>query len=266
MKCPSLNGWAFYLFLPSIHISDFLLLLKKIMQLFYTPDITPDNYTLNEEESKHCIRVLRLISGDKIILVDGKGGWYEAEISNDSPKHCSVAITKTIKEYGKRNHHLHLAIAATKNMDRLEWFIEKATEIGIDEISILNCINSERSVVKSERVNKVAVAAIKQSLKAYLPKINEMMDFKKFISSTTFFTGQKFIAHCYKDEAKPHLKTLYKKGGDVLILIGPEGDFSMEEVKHADSRGYKEISLGASRLRTETAALYACTTINLLNE
>ncbi len=236
------------------------------MHLFYTPDITADSYTLNEEESKHCIRVLRLNRGDKIILIDGKGGWYDAEIYDDNPKHCVVTITHTIKEYGKRNFHLHIAIAPTKNMDRLEWFIEKATEIGVDEISIIDCKNCERSVVKTDRLNKVAIAAVKQSLKAYLPKVNEMIDFKKFIASTVNFTGQKFIAHCYESETKQHLKALYKREADVLILIGPEGDFSMDEVKLADSMGYNEINLGSSRLRTETAALYACTVINILNE
>lgn len=253
------------------------------MHLFYTPDIqlTPPSslqreeerliealqfYTLNEEESKHCIRVLRLTIGDKIILIDGKGGWYEAEISDDNPKRCTVTISLSKKEFGKRNFHLHIAIAPTKNMDRLEWFTEKAVEIGIDEISIINCQNSERTVVKTERLNKVAVAAIKQSLKAYLPKINEVMDLKKFIASTINFAGQKFIAHCYEGEIKPHLKSLYQQDKDTLILIGPEGDFSVEEVKMAVGNGFKEISLGSSRLRTETAALYACATINILNE
>lgn len=248
------------------------------MHLFYTPDILSNplslsnrvgegfHYTLNEEESKHSIRVLRLTIGAKIILIDGQGGWYEAQITDDNPKRCSVAITKTITEFGKRNFHLQIAIAPTKNMDRLEWFTEKAIEIGIDEISIINCKNSERTVVKTERLNKVAVSAIKQSLKAYMPKINEVIDYKKFIASTSDFTGQKFIAHCYEGEIKPHLKSLYQLGNDVLILIGPEGDFSVDEVKMALSNGFKEINLGNSRLRTETAALYAGTTINILNE
>ena len=144
------------------------------MHLFYTPDIllqTPSEkfYTLSEEESKHCIRVLRLTIGAKVILIDGKGGWYEAEITDDNIKRCSVKIIESKKEIGKRNHYLHIAIAPTKNMDRLEWFIEKAVEIGIDEISLLNCRNSERGIVKTERLDKVAIAAIKQSLTAYLP-------------------------------------------------------------------------------------------------
>ncbi|MGQ0827228.1 MAG: 16S rRNA (uracil(1498)-N(3))-methyltransferase [Bacteroidota bacterium] len=235
------------------------------MYLFYTPDITSDNYTLNEEESKHCIRVLRLGIGDKIELIDGSGGWYEAEIVDDNTKRCAVKIIQAKKNVGKKNWQLHIAIAPTKSMDRLEWFLEKVTEIGIDEVSLIDCNNSERIVVKTVRLNKVAVSAIKQSLKAYLPKVNEVVDFKKFIISASNFSGQKFIAHC-AEEKKQHLKDLYKKGNNALILIGPEGDFSTDEVKIAVDNGFKEISLGASRLRTETAALYACTTVNILNE
>lgn len=248
------------------------------MHLFYAPDLLPPAlpiaermgeggyYTLVEEESKHAIRVLRLTVGAKVILIDGNGGWYEAEISDDNPKRCTVKITQTTSEFGKSKFNLHIAIAPTKNMDRLEWFTEKAIEIGINEISIINCQNSERTVVKTERLTKVAIAAIKQSLKAYMPKINEVIDYKKFINSAKDFTGQKFIAHCYPGETKPHLKSLYQPGNNVLILIGPEGDFSVDEVKLALSNGFKEISLGSSRLRTETAALYASTTINILYE
>jgi 16S rRNA (uracil1498-N3)-methyltransferase len=241
------------------------------VHLFYTPDISSQStegtsYTLNEEESKHCIRVLRLAIGDKIALIDGRGGWYTAEITDDNPKRCSVRIIETKKECGKRNHYLHIAIAPTKSMDRIEWFLEKATETGIDEVSIIDCKNTERTVVKAERLNKVAISAIKQSLKTYLPKINDMVDFKKFMASTSQFKGQKFIAHCYANEQKPHLKQLYKKGEPAIVLIGPEGDFTLEEVKMALENGYKQISLGNSRLRTETAALYACTAVNVLNE
>lgn len=242
------------------------------MHLFYTPDISSNTYTLNEEESKHSIRVLRLRIGDKVTLIDGIGGLYEAVIKDDHPKNCIVSITETKKEFGKRNLHLHIAIAPTKNMDRLEWFTEKATEMGIDEITTIDCQNIKRTVVNTERLNKVAISAIKQSLKAYLPKINDMLNIKKLIATSSTFTGQKFIAHCYPgisengEDKKPHLKELYKKGNNAIILIGPEGDFSIEEVKLAMSSGFKEISLGSSRLRTETAAMYACATINILNE
>jgi 16S rRNA (uracil1498-N3)-methyltransferase len=235
------------------------------MHLFYTPDITGGTYTLNEEESKHAVRVLRLKAGDVVRLIDGAGGLYTAEITDDHQKHCSVRITDVVKEFEKRPFQLHIAIAPTKNNDRTEWFVEKATEIGIGQVSLLDCDNSERTVVKTERLQKVAISAIKQSLKAYLPQIAGITDFKKFISSVKELKAEKFIAHCHSRESLPHLKSRYTPGADALILIGPEGDFSAAEVKIALESGFTEISLGSSRLRTETAALYACTTINILN-
>jgi 16S rRNA (uracil1498-N3)-methyltransferase len=236
------------------------------MHLFYTPDLTADFYTLSEEESKHAVRVLRLKTGDRIQLIDGKGGFYTAEIIEDHQKRCSVKIISAEKNSGKRSWNLHLAVAPTKNNDRMEWFIEKATETGIDEITPIECDNSERTVIKTERLNKVAISAIKQSMKAYLPLINDLTDFKKFIEKTASFDGQKFIAHCHSRDVLPHIKNLYTPQQNALILIGPEGDFSAAEVKTAVDNGFKEISLGQSRLRTETAALYACTVINVLNE
>lgn len=238
------------------------------MHLFYTPELTTSTstFTLSEEESKHCIRVLRLVVGSSIVLIDGRGSWYKAEIIDDNPKRCSVQIIDVKTEHEKRSHYLHIAIAPTKNMDRLEWFVEKATEIGIDEISILECKNSERTIVKNERLQKVVVSAIKQSLKAYLPQVNELQNFKKFIATAADFKGHKYIAHCYSNDTKKHLNELYQKAQPVLILIGPEGDFTLDEVKLAEDSGFKQISLGNSRLRTETAALYACTAINIQNE
>ena len=255
------------------------------MHVFYTPDILPMPlplgerlreglyYTLNEEESKHCVRVLRLNEGDKIQLIDGIGGFYEAEITDNNPKHCSVKIIEAKKEVDKRNWHLHIAIAPTKNMDRLEWFVEKATEIGIDEVSLIDCKNSERTIVKIERIQKVAISAIKQSLKAYLPKINEVVEYKNFIVSTKDFKGEKFIAHCHPSPLSfgegfggSHIKSQYTPKQNALVLIGPEGDFTGEEVKLALENGFKEISLGKSRLRTETAALYTCAALNVVNE
>lgn len=235
------------------------------MHLFYTPDINSDLYTLSEEESKHAVRVLRLKLGDKIELIDGHGGFYDAEIIDDNQKRCSVKIIGTKKEWEKRNVFLHIAIAPTKNNDRTEWFVEKAVETGIDEVSLIDCDNSERTVMKVERLQKVAISAMKQSLKAYLPKLNEIKVFKKFIEETNSFKGEKFIAHCNYRGTLPHLKSAYTPKTNTLILIGPEGDFTMDEVNHALQNGFKEISLGSSRLRTETAALYACTTINILN-
>ena len=236
------------------------------MHLFYAPDVTPGTYTFPEEESKHAIRVLRLKNGDAVQLVDGRGGLYDAVITDDHPKHCSVSITATHPGTGRRSWKLHIAIAPTKSNDRTEWFVEKATETGIDELSLIDCANSERSVAKTERLQKVAVSAMKQSMKAYLPVFHEMLDFRKFIAASTAFTGEKFIAYCVNRKALPHLKTLYTARQDALILIGPEGDFTEEEVKLALENGFRGISLGSSRLRTETAALYACTVVNSVNE
>lgn len=237
------------------------------MHLFYTPSVSSiETFTLSEEESKHCARVLRLTVGSKIVLIDGKGGWYNAVITDDNVKRCVVKILDTKKEVGKKKFNLHIAIAPTKNNDRIEWFVEKAAETGINEVSLIECKNSERVTVKTERLEKVAVSAIKQSLKAYLPSINEIIIFKSFIESTKNFKGQKFIAHCNEARSKTHLKTLYIKGEDVLVLIGPEGDFTSDEVQLALNNDFKEITLGESRLRSETAAIYACIAINVLNE
>ncbi len=233
------------------------------MHLFYTPDLNGNIYILNETESKHCIRVLRLSSGDEIQLINGKGGFYKAKIMDPNPKKCGVEIVESIHEFGKRNHYLHIAIAPTKNMDRFEWFLEKATEIGIDEITPILCEHSERKVIKPERLEKVIISAVKQSIKAYKPVLNDLMTYSDFINQD--FKGQKFIAHCEENE-KLLLKNEYKNGSDAIILIGPEGDFSPQEIEMAIKNDFKEISLGESRLRTETAGVVACHTINLLNE
>ncbi|MDP4267078.1 MAG: 16S rRNA (uracil(1498)-N(3))-methyltransferase [Bacteroidota bacterium] len=234
------------------------------MHIFYTPDIKGEYYTLSEDESKHCIKVLRLKPSDKIILIDGKGGYYDAEIMNELPKACLVKIINAIHEYGKRNFHLHIAVAPTKNNDRLEFFAEKATEIGIDLITPLICHNSERTKLNTERLKKIVISAAKQSFKAYLPIVNEPVKCSNFIKQN--HEGfSKFIAHCY-DNPKKHLKEIYKPGDNALILIGPEGDFSTEEVKTALDSGFSEVSLSPSRLRTETAAIVGSHTINLLNE
>ena len=232
------------------------------MQIFYTPDIAikPE---LPEEEAGHCIRVLRLGEGDEIVLTDGQGSFYKAAISRAHPKHCEVTLLESWKQPDLWNFNLHIAIAPTKNMDRMEWFVEKATEIGFDELTFLNCRFSERKVIKTERISKILVSAIKQSLKARLPQLNEMTDFNKFITQP--FPGQKFIAHCYEGE-KPLLKDMVHPEEDALVLIGPEGDFSEEEVRKATENDFIPISLGKSRLRTETAALVACHILNLQNQ
>ena len=233
------------------------------MQIFYIPDVKGNQISLTPDESKHALKVLRLSAGDQIQVVDGKGGFYQAQIMDAHPKNCTLEILETKKDFGKKNFHLHIAIAPTKNIDRFEWFLEKCTEIGIDEITPLLSEHSERKVIKPERLEKILVSAIKQSLKAYLPKLNELKHFGDFIKIE--FSGKKFIAHCNEGK-KVHLKNLIHQGEDVLILIGPEGDFSPEEVEEAKACGFKEISLGDARLRTETAGIVACHIVNLSND
>ncbi|WP_374948708.1 16S rRNA (uracil(1498)-N(3))-methyltransferase [Mucilaginibacter sp.] len=234
------------------------------MQLFYTPDIDPSlsQYFLSEEESKHAVRVLRLVNGDPVTLIDGKGGLYHAEIKDAHPKRTILQINSVTTDFNKRNHYLHIAIAPTKNLDRVEWFLEKATEIGIDEISLIICQRSERKEAKVERLDKIITSAIKQSIKAYHPILNPAITFAQFLKQS--FEGQKFIAHC-DDGEKLNLAQSIAKNGRYLILIGPEGDFTPAEVDAALQSGYKAITLGESRLRTETAALEACFEVNFLN-
>lgn len=232
------------------------------MHLFYTPDIDGMFYTLNPEESKHCVRVLRLAEGEEVSLVDGRGNWYNGVVALADAKGCRVECREKIENYGRRDFHLHLAVAPTKNIDRIEWMLEKCTEMGVDEITMLNTSHSERKVVKDERLEKVVVAAMKQSLKAYLPKLNPMTDLKSFVVSCR--ETQKFIAHCNEGE-KQRLDELYRPGCDVVVLIGPEGDFSEEEVKIAMQAGFVAITLGESRLRTETAGIVACHSIDFMN-
>ena len=232
------------------------------MQIFYTPDIAL-RAELPEEEAGHCIRVLRLTEGDEILLTDGKGMFYKAAISRAHPKHCEVDILESWQQPALWNFQLHIAVAPTKNIDRMEWFAEKATEIGIDAITCLNCRFSERKEVKPARLEKILVSAMKQSQKATLPVLTGMTDFCTFVTQP--FDGRKFIAHCEEGDKKL-LKQLYQPGENALVLIGPEGDFSPEEIELALKNGFLPISLGESRLRTETAALVACHTIHVLNQ
>jgi len=230
--------------------------------IFYTPDIQGLQYALNEEESAHAVRVLRLKAGDGITLVDGKGGWYRARIVEAHPKRCETVITEQQAEYGKRPYRLHIGIAPTKNIDRFEWFIEKATEIGIDEITPLLCEHSERKQVHPERLQRVMIAAMKQSQKAYLPQLNEMTPFAQWLDIPK--KGICYIAHC-NDGDRQLLKIAYHQGQDAVIVIGPEGDFSMQEVLQALDYGFTEISLGSSRLRTETAGVAVCHSVYFQN-
>ena len=230
------------------------------MHLFYTPDIKKQEYTLDSIESKHCIKVLRLSIGDKIQLIDGKGGFYTAKIIDDSPKRCTVRCVETLKEYGKRNFSLHIAIAPTKNIVRLEWFLEKATEIGVNRISPILCKHSEQKVIKKDRLLKIIKSALKQSQKFHLPQLDDLVPFNEFVERQ----GKGFIAHC-NDGEKLELADLNVLNKNNCVLIGPEGDFNKVEVAFALKNNFMPISLGDQRLRTETAGLVACHTLSLIN-
>ena len=235
------------------------------MQLFYTTNIQNGLAILDEDEVRHTVQVLRRKVGDAMQLTDGKGNLYEGEIVELGKKIGVVSIKKTIEAYNKRPFHLHIAIAPTKNIDRFEWFLEKATEIGIDEITPLICKRSERTVVKQERLNGILISAMKQSLKTYLPKLNEAIDFQQFMKNNFSQVKNKLIAYCNDDSIRP-LSIAYQKQQNSVILIGPEGDFTEGEVGMAFEHHFIGVSLGKSRLRTETAGLVACHTVNLLNE
>jgi len=229
------------------------------MHLFYNSHIQGDSFELEEQESKHAIRVLRLVRDDRVILVDGRGGWYEAAIIDDHPKRCKLQIQSYTPDYRPLSYSLHLAVAPTKNLDRFEWFLEKATEIGISEITPLICRRNERRQVKYERLEKILVSAMKQSLKAYKPKLNKLVAMEEFLR--TDHQGTLGIAHCYPLERKG-IKEL-DHSGTYTLMVGPEGDFTEEEVSRALKAGYLPLHLGDSRLRTETAALYITTAISL---
>ena len=236
------------------------------MQLFYTPDIdlSKPDYTLSEEESKHCVRVLRLGNGDEVWMCDGRGNMLHGRIADDNPKRCRVEITGYTPDFERRPYTLHIAAAPTKNIERFEWFVEKATEIGVDRITPLLTEHSERKVIKTERIGKVATSAVKQSLKAFHPVIDPLTPFRELVS--TPFDGLKLIAHCEPDPGKRPLGSLLTKATPVLILIGPEGDFSPAEIAFALSHGFRSVSLGRSRLRSETAGVAAAHTVALINE
>lgn len=236
------------------------------MYLFYTPDIDTSCF-LSEEESAHCVRVLRYNRGDEILLTDGRGMTYHARITNPHVRHCEFEVLSQEKQEKTHNIYLHVVIAPTKNIERLEWMVEKCTEIGVDEITPLLCRFSERKNLRNDRLEKIILSAAKQSLTPYLPKLNELTDFASLMQKygKEMQDVDKFIAHCYKDE-KRELKDALRKGRDVLILIGPEGDFSEQEVEQAIAQGFVPVGLGRSRLRTETAGVVACHTAVLLNE
>ena len=235
------------------------------MQVFYAPDISGEQYTLDRDESKHIIRVLRMKKGTLINLIDGRGSLYEGIISDPDPSGCVINIASVTKEFEKRNYRLHIAISPLKNPERFEWFVEKAVEIGIDEITPIICINTEKPGIKSDRINNLIISAMKQSLKARKPVLNDPLSFREFISKT--YQGRLMIAHCGEfDTGRKRISDVYTKGEDAVIMIGPEGDFSKEETGEASKRHFVPIHLGASRLRTETAGVSACHSIYFINQ
>ncbi len=235
----------------------------KEVRFFYVPDAGSAG-ELPEEEAAHAVRVLRMEVGDELMLTDGQGTFYEAVVTEVTKRRCLYEIRSVMPQPRQWDGHIHLAMAPTKNMDRTEWFAEKATEIGFDELTFLNCKFSERKVIKTERIDKILVSAMKQSHKAEKPKLNEMIDFMEFVKRP--FDGDKFICHCYDEpslDEKRLLREVLQQGRDTLVLVGPEGDFSIDEVRAALDNGFRSVSLGTSRLRTETAALVAVHLINL---
>lgn len=235
------------------------------MQLFYNANIPQDTkqFTFDKTESKHIVRSLRKKEGDELFITNGRGILCTAKISIASDKKCLVTITSVKKKPIPRDYHLHIAIAPTKHIDRFEWFLEKATEIGIDEITPLLCNRSERKIVKTERLEKIIESAMKQSLKVYLPKLNRLTKFSDFIKQN--FKSDLFIAHCEKTDRQT-LKSTMKPKKNITIMIGPEGDFSTSEIKKAINKNFIPLTFGDSRLRTETAGVAATQIVSFINQ
>lgn len=233
------------------------------MHRFYIPQVSGDTCKLSEEESKHCVRVLRLKKNDPVEITDGKGNWFKAVIENANPKSCILRV-------GIQNFEplptweLIIAVAPTKNIARMEWLMEKLTEIGFTKFITVECHTSERTVLKTERLKRIAMEAMKQSGRVYLPQIEELISFKNLINTYKIFRGQKFIAHCNGSDRKA-LSSTYKQGENALVLIGPEGDFTKEEIDLAIENGFIPVTLNEHILRTETAALTAAIMLKTLN-
>jgi 16S rRNA (uracil1498-N3)-methyltransferase len=232
------------------------------MNVFYAPNATTGQFFLPDEEASHCIRVLRLKEQDKISIINGKGDFFPAEIIQIDKRKCLVRAMECVHGYNRHNYQLHLAIAPTKNIDRFEFFLEKAVEIGVDEISPVLCQNSERQKINHERSTKKMIAAAKQSLKANFPVIHPMRTLNEVLDQEN--NGKKYIAHCREGE-KQLLQNLYKPKDPCLVLIGPEGDFSKKELENAYNKGFEPVSLGPHRYRTETAGIIACHTVAMVN-
>lgn len=233
----------------------------KEVRYFYVPDAQHTDM-LPDDEAQHALRVLRLSEGDEIVLIDGEGSFHDAVITHADKRQCRYRITGShfVGKFWKGS--IHLAMAPTKNIDRTEWVAEKATEIGFDTLTFLRCQFSERTQIKPERIERILISAMKQSKKALKPQLHDMTDFRTFIQSAT--ETHKYICHCYDDHL-PLLRDVLPQGADALVMIGPEGDFSIDEVRLAEAAGFQSVSLGAARLRTETAALVAVHLMNLAN-
>ena len=231
---------------------------------FFAPDLTPatPTYTLPEDESKHAVRVLRLSEGDAVVLVNGRGGMFGAEVADANPKRCQLRVVHE-EQVSPRSFQVHLAVAPTKNLDRMEWLVEKATEIGVDTITFLRCARSERRDLKLERLEKIAVSALKQSGQAWLPQLTELTDYARFLPTAE--PANTFIAHLEDGERTPLSRVAAAEAG-CCILIGPEGDFTPQEIEAAFALGIRPVTLGSSRLRTETAALAAVHTVHVARE
>lgn len=234
------------------------------MQLFYSNNLKDNLFTFEENESKHIITVLRHKTGDNINVTDGSGNMYRAQLINANPRQCQAVITSIMPPMKKHNYYLHIAISPTKNADRMEWFVEKTVELGIDEISPIICEHSERKRINKERLQKIALSAMKQSIKTHITRINDIMHFNDFIR--TGFVGKKLIAYVDSHQHNKSISMNYAKGENALILIGPEGDFSREEINMAIEHEYIPVSLGSSRLRTETAGITACCWVYYTNQ
>ena len=237
----------------------------KEVRFFFDPQMSGE---LPAEEAHHATKVLRLGVGDELMLVDGQGCFYRASITASTGHRCAYRIEESMPQEPAWAGHLHLAVAPTKMMDRVEWLAEKATEIGFDELTFLDCQFSERRVVKEDRIDKILVSAMKQSHKAWKPQLNGMLKFRDFIRQER--EGDKFICHCYEesdvgDGDKPILFDVLREGVPATVLVGPEGDFSVDEVRLALQKGYRSVTLGRSRLRTETAALVAVHMMQMKN-
>lgn len=234
------------------------------MQVFYSTDISGNICRLDRYESVHCLKVLRMTEGSEVKIIDGRGNLYEGVIRKADPRACEITIMKVTENFESRGYRLHIAISPLKNPERLEWFVEKSVEIGIDEITPLICRNTEKTGIRAERLNNIIISAIKQSVKASRPLLNEPVSFGNFISKE--IPGVRMAATCSRNFERSKIDQVYGKGQNAVILIGPEGDFSDEEVSEAVRKGYLPVHLGPGRLRTETAGIAACHSIYFINQ